>query len=254
MHAARIDRVQVTHAEMHELVLGAGVRPDRVFRIPIGVDLERFPVSDAQMRSGARDALGIPSSAFVVGSFLKDGVGLGAGQQPKLVKGPDTLVAVLEQLYGSIPELFVLLTGPARGYVRTELESRRIPYRHVLLDSRDGLGRAYNALDVTLVTSRQEGGPKAVLESLAAGVPLVSTRVGQVSELTVDRESALLVDVDDVDALVDGVVRVHDDSALALRLGASGRSVAEANAEERLDDRWARLLEGFVRRRGPNSD
>jgi hypothetical protein len=44
--ADRIDRVQVTHAEMHALVLEAGVEPARVFRIPIGIDLEHFPLGD----------------------------------------------------------------------------------------------------------------------------------------------------------------------------------------------------------------
>jgi glycosyltransferase involved in cell wall biosynthesis len=253
-HAERIDRVQVTHAEMHDLVLHAGVNSERVFRIPIGVDLERFPLSDAGRQAKARDALGIPASAFVVGSFLKDGVGLREGLQPKLVKGPDILVAVLERLQPAIPELFVLLTGPARGYARTELESRRIPHRQVLLDSRDELARAYHAVDVTLITSRQEGGPKAVLESLAAGVPLVSTRVGQAPELVVDGESALLADVDDVQVLVDAVSRVHDDPELAQSLRGAGRPIAEANADEKLDARWAALLDGFVDRGAARGD
>jgi hypothetical protein len=41
-HPDRIERIQVTHAEMHELVLSAGVDPACVFRIPIGIDLEHF--------------------------------------------------------------------------------------------------------------------------------------------------------------------------------------------------------------------
>jgi glycosyltransferase involved in cell wall biosynthesis len=247
-HAARIDRVQVTHAEMHGLVLGAGVAPNRVFRIPIGVDIGRFPLGDEAMRAAARTAFGIPESAFVVGSFLKDGVGLGEGLEPKLVKGPHILVLTLERLHAAIPELFVLLTGPARGYVRRELERFVIPYRHVYVDARDDLARAYHALDVCLVTSRQEGGPKAVLESMATGAPLVTTSVGQARELVRDGENGLLVDVDDVEALTAAVRRLHDDSAFAARLRAGGRPTAEAHADQRLDDRWAELLEGFVRR------
>jgi glycosyltransferase involved in cell wall biosynthesis len=247
-HAARVDRVQVTHAEMQELVIAAGVEAQRVFRIPIGVDIERFPLGDDRLRAAAREALGVPAAAFVVGSFLKDGVGLGEGLEPKLIKGPDTLVAVLDTVRSSIPELFVVLTGPARGYVRNELERRGIPHRHVELASRDELAGAYHALDVTLVASRQEGGPKAVLESLATGVPLVTTRVGQAPELLVDGENGLLADVDDVEALVDAVSRVHDDAALVTPLRAAGRRTAEAYAEERLDTRWAELLDGFVRR------
>jgi glycosyltransferase involved in cell wall biosynthesis len=247
-HAARIDRVQVTHEEMHALVLAAGVDEDRIHRIPIGVDLQNFPLVDAAARARAREELDVPETAFVVGSFVKDGVGLGAGLQPKLVKGPDTLVAVVARLRETIPELYVLLTGPARGYVRGELERHGVPYRHVLLPSRRALGRAYHALDVTLVASRQEGGPKAVLESLAAGVPLVTTRVGQAAEIVTDGAHALLADVGDGEALAAAVIRLHDDGGLAARLRAAGRATAEEYAEERLDPHWARLLEGFVNR------
>jgi len=241
--AAGIDRIQVTHAEMRELVVGAGVDDDRVFTIPIGVDLERFPFATKRTSS-----FEIPQSAFVIGSFLKDGVGMDDGFEPKLLKGPDTFVAVVSRLRERIPELFVLLTGPARGYVRRELDDRGIAHRHVLLDARDELARAYHAVDVCLVSSRQEGGPKAVLEAMASGVPLVSTRVGQASELVLDGENGLLTAVDDVDALVAAVERVYGDEELRARLRAAGRETAEAHAEERLDPLWAQLLDGFVRR------
>jgi glycosyltransferase involved in cell wall biosynthesis len=245
-HASRIDRVQVTHREMEELVLSAGLEPAKVFRIPIGVDLERFPFGDDEARRSARAELGLPESAFVVGSFQKDGVGFGAGLEPKAIKGPDVLVAVLARLRW--PELFVLLTGPARGYVRGELERLGVPYRHVRLSSRDELARAYHALDAYLVTSRQEGGPKSVLEAMATGVPLLTTRVGQAPEMVRDGENGLLADVDDVDALAGAVQRVHQDSALRARLRAEGRPTAEAYAEERLEPLWAELLDGFVSR------
>jgi glycosyltransferase involved in cell wall biosynthesis len=249
-YAARIHRVQVTHAELHELVVGAGVDPARVFRIPIGVDIARFPLGDARARADARAVFGVPASAFVVGSFLKDGVGFGDGLEPKLVKGPDVLVATLARLRAEVAELYVLLSGPARGFVRRELERLDIPYRHVLLASRDDLARAYHAVDVTLVASRQEGGPKAALESMATGVPVVTTRVGQAQELVADGENGLLTEVEDVEALAAAVSRVQDDAALRARLRAAGRATAEAHADERLDSRWAELLEGFVRRAG----
>ena len=249
-NAARVDRVQVTHPEMEELVLEAGVDPAKVFRIPIGVDIEHFPLADAQAHTRSRRELGLPESAFVVGSFQKDGVGWGEGLEPKQIKGPDTLVATLERVRARIPDLAVLLTGPARGYVRRELERAGIPYRYANLRSRERLASAYHALDVYLVTSRQEGGPKSVLESLAAGAPLVTTRVGQAPDLVADGENGLLADVDDVEALAASVQRVHDDAALAERLRTAGRPTAEAYADERLDPLWAGLLEGFVEKDG----
>ena len=81
---------------------------------------------------------------------------------------------------------------------------------------------------------------------MAAGAPLVTTRVGQAAELVRDGENGLLADVDDVDALVAAVERVHGDAELRTRLRASGRATAEEHAEERLDPLWARLFEGFV--------
>jgi len=227
--------VQVTHTEMHELVVGAGVPAERVFKIPIGIDLEHFP-------------LGAPrqTEKFVIGSFVKDGVGMAEGLEPKLLKGPDTFVAVVARVRERVPNLSVHLTGPARGYVRRALDELGIPYRHVLATTRRELGRAYQDVDVCLVASRQEGGPKSVLEAMASGVPVVSTRVGQAAELIADGKNGLLAGVDDLEALAAAVQRVHDDAHLRDSLRAAGRSSAEAHAEERLDPLWAQLLEGFV--------
>lgn len=252
-NAARFARVQVTHAEMHELVLTAGVDPRRIFRIPIGIDIERFPLGDADARALARTALGLPASAFVAGSFQKDGVGWGEGLEAKLVKGPDVLVAVLDRLRQLVPELVALLAGPARGYVRRELERRGIPHRHVVVGSRDELARLYHALDVYLVTSRQEGGPYSVLEAMATGVPLVSTRVGQATELVEDGRNGFLVDVEDAEALAGAAAALHDGAVDLPAIRQAGRATAEALAFERLDPLWDGLLRGFVRDRGQES-
>ena len=247
-HRERIDRIQVTHAEMHELVLSAGVDPERVFRIPIGIDLEHFPLVDPELRGRAREALGLPASAFVIGSFQKDGVGWGEGLEPKLVKGPDVFVSVAERVREAIPELAVLLTGPARGFVRRELERRSVPCTHVVAGSRGELARAYHALDAYVVSSRQEGGPKAVLEAMASGIPLVTTRVGQAQELVEDGRNGLLCDVENVEALAGAVVRFSEGAALREAVRAAGRSTAGEYALERLDPAWEKLLDGFVSR------
>ncbi len=246
----RFVRVQVTHAEMRDLVLAAGVDESRVHLIPIGIDLEHFALRDAEARVRARRALDVPLDAFVVGSFQKDGVGWEEGLEPKLVKGPDVLVASLDRLRGRVPELFVLLTGPARGYVRGELGRLGIPHRHLLARDRPELAQAFHALDAYVVASRQEGGPKAVLEAMASGVPLVSTRVGQAQTMVEDGVNGLLVEVDDPEALAEAVLRLHGDSGLAEALVADGRATAERFSHERLDSAWEALLEGFVARGG----
>lgn len=197
----RIQRIQVSHSEMHEVVLNSGIASEKVFRIPIGIDLSFFQMQTTALRQAARKHLNIPESAVVVGSFQKDGVGWGEGMEPKLIKGPDIFLQAMEQLHSRIPELFVLLSGPARGHVKTGLERLGIPYCHVFLEHYPDIGQLYQALDLYMVTSRQEGGPKAVLESMASGVPLVTTRVGQAMDLVRHGENGWMVEVEDVEGL-----------------------------------------------------
>jgi glycosyltransferase involved in cell wall biosynthesis len=247
---ARFDRVQVTHREMEEIVISAGVAPASVHRIPIGIELARFPLGDDGSRRAARDALGLAPDAFVVGSFQKDGVGFGEGLEPKSIKGPDVLVDALEAARRELDDLVVLLTGPARGYVRRELERRSVRHVHRLLATRDELTTAYHALDAYVVASRQEGGPKSILESMATGVPLVTTRAGQAPDLVADGENGILVEVEDAEAIAASLERIHADADLSARLREAGRRTATENSHERLAPRWEALLDGFAERSG----
>jgi glycosyltransferase involved in cell wall biosynthesis len=242
-----ISRVQVTNADMEEVVLETGIAPEKVHRIPIGIDVEAFAFRSEASRSAARRAFDLPESAFIVGSFQKDGVGWEQGLEPKLIKGPDVLLSVLERLRERIPDLVVLVTGPSRGYVLAGLERLGVPTRHVLLPSVEDVSRAYDAIDVCLVTSRDEGGPRAVLEAMATGVPIVSTRAGQATDLVRHGENGWLADVDDVEALVEATAGVAalamDELTPVLR---EGRATAETNSYESLRPRWRELLRGFV--------
>lgn len=240
-----IDRVQVTNREMEEFVLETGMAPEKVHRIPIGIDVETFPLRSPAGVASARSLFELPESAFVVGSFQKDGVGWGEGLEPKLIKGPDVLLAVAERLKDRIPEVVFLLTGPSRGFVKAGLERLGIPYRHVLLRDVDAVARAYEAIDVCIVASRDEGGPRAVLEAMATGVPLVTTRVGQAADLVRHRENGWIVDSEDVEGLVLWTVHVAESDELE-RVLAAGRETAEANSYPALRPRWRALLNGFV--------
>ena len=242
-----IDRVQVTNREMEGLVRSTGIAAEKVHTIPIGIDTDVFRPRDQESRASTRTRLGLPGSAFVVGSFQKDGVGWGEGLEPKLIKGPDVLLAVAERLSATLPELHFLLTGPARGYVRAGLERLGIPYRHLLLPDVDAVADMYPAIDACLVASRDEGGPRAVLESMATRVPLVTTRVGQAADLVRSGENGWMVEPEDVDGLVDAVGRIAAAADRELEpVLEAGRRVAEENAYVVLRPRWRNLLEGFV--------
>ena len=244
---AEIDRIQVTNVEMEALVASTGIAPEKVHRIPIGIDVDVFRPRDHAARLAARTRLDLPISAFVVGSFQKDGVGWSEGLEPKLIKGPDVLLATVERLRERIPELLVVVTGPSRGYVKAGLERLGVPYRHLLLPDVDAVADVYRAIDVCLVTSRDEGGPRAVLEAMATGVPLVTTRVGQGADLVQHGENGWIVEVEDVDGLLLWVMHVADARPSELeRVLRAGRATAEASSYDALRPSWRALLHGFV--------
>jgi glycosyltransferase involved in cell wall biosynthesis len=247
-----LDRVQVSCRAMEELVLSSGIAIEKVFRIPIGIDLEHFPTGDPGRRAALRGQVAVPESAFVVGSFQKDGVGWGDGLEPKLIKGPDVFLDVLRRVRERIPELFVVLTGPARGYVTAGLERLGVPQRHLSAASRVELATHYRLLDAYLVASRDEGGPKAALESMASGVPLVTTRVGQAADLVVHGENGYLAEVEDAAGLASLLEQVAASPQADLqRLLANGRRTAEQNSYDALRPRWGELLAGFVELEAP---
>ncbi len=241
-----ISRVQVSHSEMRDIVLESGIDPTKVFLIPIGINLSLFPVQTTESKKSNRTLLGIPQDAVVVGSFQKDGNGWGDGLEPKLIKGPDVLLDAVKVLRDSVPELFVLLSGPARGFVMAGLEKLRIPYKHLFVDSYEDLWRLYHALDVYLVSSRQEGGPKGVLESMAAGVPLITTRVGQAMDMVKSGVNGWMVDVEDSEGLAYWAEHAVTDSDERTRAIRCARQTAEENSYEAQEPLWHELMNGFV--------
>jgi glycosyltransferase involved in cell wall biosynthesis len=148
-----------------------------------------------------------------VGSFQKDGVGWGKGDEPKLIKGPDIFCDTLERLARRYP-VHAVLTGPGRGYVKQRLAVAGIPFTHRYVKDFKELYRYYHALDLYLVTSRNEGGPKAVLESLASGVPLVTTAVGMAPEVVQDGVNGRICAAPDPEAIVAAAGSLLDDAAL----------------------------------------
>jgi glycosyltransferase involved in cell wall biosynthesis len=246
-HHEQIMRIQVSHTQMRDVTLKTGIDSTKVFQIPIGINLDFFPFQTPEQKTKMRDRLGISRSAFVIGSFQKDGVGWGDGLDPKSIKGPDVFLSTIKLLKKDIPEMYVLLSGPARGFVKKGLEELQIPYKHVYLKSYPDIARLFWALDLYLVASRQEGGPKAVLESMASGVPLVTTRVGQAMDLVKHGENAWMAEVEDANGLSSNIMQVYNlDYDRLLPILRKARSTAEANSYQAQIPLWKSFMDGFV--------
>ena len=219
-----------------------GVSPDKITVVPLGVDLDIFKPFSKTQKAAIRKELGLPGDRIVIGSFQKDGIGWGEGREPKLEKGPDIFIRAIAELSKNY-DIFVLLTGPARGYVKTELERIDVPYKHFFLKDYREIPKYYAALDLYLVTSRAEGGPKAILESMAMGVPFVATDVGGTVDICNEEQKKYIFPVGDMENFSKGVIEIIESPEMSKLLQEKGlinvkRFSADRVCELFIDQIW----------------
>lgn len=210
-----IDKIQFIHTsneQTKKTLIEKEIPKEKIKIIPIGLDVKLFQLNLSKEQ--AQSNLGIPKNAMVIGSFQKDGNGWEEGNTPKLIKGPDVFCDVMEALKAKGLPIFVLLTGPARGYVKNRLTAAGIPFLHHNLSDYSKIGRYYRALDLYLVASRLEGGPRAPMECMAAGVPVVTTKVGQMPSLIQHGENGFIEEIEAVEDLANSCERILNDTSL----------------------------------------
>src|SRR5207244_12429728 len=114
--------------------------------------------------------------------------------------------------------------------------------RCLFLGYQEDVGRFYHAIDALLLPSANEGTPVSAIEGLAAGRPVVATRVGGVPDVVEEGVDGYLTDVGDVATLARRLAELAADPELRARMGESGRArVIERYAVERLVDDADRL-------------
>lgn len=210
----RLDKVITASSLVEERLLKWGVPSGKLVKIPLGVNTSLFNLPKKNTKETLRRSLGIPNHAIVIGSFQKDGAGWKDGLDPKLIKGPDLFVSTLKLLASWGYPVFALLTGPARGFVKNELEKSGIPYFHTYPKNHNELISLYQALDIYLITSREEGGPMGLLESIACGTPVAATNVGMVKDVISDKINGVIADIIDEETIakkVEYLIKMTDE-------------------------------------------
>lgn len=204
-----------------------GVPRSKIGVIPNGVDVDSF--AERLSRDETREALGVPPDAFVVGCIAR--------LSPE--KGVDVLLGVAAHS----PGIVFLVAGD--GPQRAALEARLPPNVRMLgrvADTRPLLG----AVDVLAVPSRQEGQGIVALEAMAAGVPVVASRVGGLAGMLTDGATALLVVPDNPAALAGALARLQDDAALRQRLAVAGLALVREQYEVQKMARAVEVVYGRV--------
>lgn len=151
-----------------------------IFYIPFWVNGDIwFEIKD---KLALRNKYKIPKNSFVIGSFQRDTEGSDL-KSPKLIKGPDRLAKIINEMNTEYDNLTVLLTGKRRQFIISELEKMKIKYVYLEMVDFNTLNELYNCLDLYIVTSRIEGGPQAIVECGITRTPIISTDVGIASEI-----------------------------------------------------------------------
>ena len=206
-----------------DLLVGRGVRRERLQIVPNA--MAAAPMVAKEDVGALRDRLALPPSARVV---------LSVGRL-STEKGHADLLAAVRLLLRDHPQLAIRLILVGDGIERASLEraaaAADLASAVIFAGHCPNVWPYYSLADVFVLPSHSEGSPNAVLEAMAAGVPIVACKVGGVPETVEHGLSALLVPPAKPAAMASALARVLEDPALATRL--------VSNASERLARRFS---------------
>lgn len=140
-------------------------------------------------------------------------------------KALEVLIEATALLRRTLPDVHVLVAGdgPEAGRLRSRAKELGVEGAIHFLGRRTDVPDLLRALDVAVLSSDYEGLPLSVIEYMAAGLPVVATRVGGVPELVEHGANGLLVERRDPAALARAVAELLADPKRRARMGAAGR-------------------------------
>tara|TARA_B100000963_G_C22632957_1_gene675956 strand:+ start:202 stop:1227 length:1026 start_codon:yes stop_codon:yes gene_type:complete len=206
-----VKAIQVTNDSIKNYLIKKGINKNKIFKIPIGIDLRKFHFSTIKEKIENKKKKNL-KDFMVVGSFQKDGIGWGDGMLPKRIKGPDIFVKIIKKI-SKKQKVHVILTGPARGYVKKKLTEAKISFSHYFFNNYKDVIKLYSLIDIYIVSSRVEGGPRSILESMASGVVIFSTKVGQAEEIIKNNINGYLYDTKNIDSIANKAIKIFKDSS-----------------------------------------
>jgi glycosyltransferase involved in cell wall biosynthesis len=236
----RRDRVVgVGEAVRRALIDNEGINADRVAVIPNGIDLARFGDHGCD-RLAVRREIGVGTDDLVILQVAR----------LDYLKDHATALRALARVAGRRQNARLVLVGegPELGKIRDLIRDSGLEANVLLLGLRKDVPRLLAAADLFLLTSISEGIPLTLIEAMAAGLPVVSTRVGGVGEVVEEGVTGLLAASGDDEGLADGVLRLAADPVLRQHLGMRGRERARTHfSEDRMLADYLRLYDDLLR-------
>jgi len=229
--ATTTTRLVAVSPEVRDDLVGLGVAaPDKFSVIRLGIDLERRIAGGGDDGSGLRRLFGIPGEAFVVGWI---------GRMTAIKRVPDVLAAFARlRGRGVDARLCLVGDGPDRVAVEERAHELGIARSTLFLGYQRDVAPYYGLFDTLLLPSGNEGTPVVAIEALAAGTPVVATRVGGVGDVVTDGVDGMLVPVGGIDAIAEALEQLARDPSRRRAMGRAGRErvVARYRVGRLIDD------------------
>ena len=219
------------------LSLGIG-SPGQYVLIRSGIEIATYRDVPVQPAAARREA-GVPAEAFVVGS-----VGRLSAQ-----KAPLDLLAAFADVARQQGDAHLVLVGdgPLRGEVEAAVARAGLQDRVHLLGLRRDVPVLLRAFDVLALASRWEGLPRVFPQAMAAGLPIVATRVDGAADAVVPGETGWLADMGDAEGMARHLLALAEDPVLARRMGRAGQARVEEFSAARMVGRLAELYGSLAR-------
>jgi starch synthase (maltosyl-transferring) len=233
----RLDRLTNRFVDFHVCVSQAvadfsadvaGLPRARLSVIPNGVDVATYAAADP----ADRQALGLPQDAYVV---------LAVGRlDPQ--KGLHHLFDAARGLLPRFPELHFVLVGdgPLHSELKARAEQAPLTGRIHLTGWRPDVPSLLKMGDALVLPSLWEGMPNVVLEAMAAGLPVVASRVEGVAELVIPEQTGLLVSPGAAGELESAISRLLADPERGRVMGRNGQVRVSAHFS------WETMVERYV--------
>jgi glycosyltransferase involved in cell wall biosynthesis len=247
------DHVLVNAEAIKDWLVSDGYDRKRITVIPNGIDLSRFEpaVHHRRLHSDFGLAADTPLVAVVGRVSRKKGLEDFIAAAAIVVRRfPSARFLVIGEPSFTAQGSTITVDGSYQDELTRLAANLGLHDRVIFTGFRSDIEQILPELAVSVLPSLSEGLSNTLLESMAAGVATVATRVGGSSEVVQDSENGLLVPASDPMALAEAICRLLDSPALATKLGqAARRRIIEHYSMHQLVEKTSRFYESIVTRR-----
>lgn len=227
-----------------DMLVDAGIRPDLISTIHSSVPDSLWQYDGDGDR--IRDEFRLDSSNRIITTMA----------HIERRKGIDTLIDAMPMIIQQVPQARVLVVGSGsyRPMIQQRVAAMRLGDNILLPGARTDVPDILAASDVVVCPSYLEGCSNSLLEAMAAGKPVIGTKVGGTPEIIEHWVNGLLVPPKDPEALAWATVRVITDQSLAADFGKAGRRIVRENfSVDRMVDETLQIYSRVLNERLPST-